>query len=221
MTVVFSLSGKLFENKKLLANYLVYFEQLAKKQQVGLVIGGGKRARKYIKEIKSKGANDTIQHMLGVIATRENAQKVCDKLKSACPRPALDFEDALEMSLIYPIVVMGGTIPYVTTDNSAVILGALFNAKKVINLTNVDYLYTKDPKKYKNVKKITKMNKKKFLDLVLKQDKRRPGENFVIDSIAAFILTKTNSALYIINGNNLNEVKKAVSGKKFKGTVVK
>ena len=35
------------------------------------------------------------------------------------------------------------------------------------------------------------------------------------------ILEKVKAPLYIINGKNLNEVKKAVSGKKFKGTVIK
>jgi len=222
MAVVFSFGGSIFTDKKLLDKYIKYFKQLSKKQLVGIVVGGGKLCRGYIKQIKKKTDNEVIQHLMGILATRQNAQKMCDILEDTNPIPALDYEEALEYSAMFPIVVMGGAAPYMTTDSCSVILAELLEAKKVINLTDVDYLYDKDPKKHKNAKKILKMNKKDFLEFVLKNDKRRPGEHFVIDSIAAFILQKTKkTSLYILNGKNLTEVKKAVSGRKFKGTVIK
>ena len=221
MTIVFSLGGSVFNDKKIAQKYVTFFENLAKTQQVGVVVGGGKLARKRITSIKRKGASEALQHMAGITATRDNAQKLCDMLKSSNKVVCETFEEALEASFLNQIVVMGGTIPYVTSDTSTIVLADLLNAKKIINLSNVDYLYDKDPNKFKTAKKILKMNKTDFLEFVLKNDKRKPGEHFIVDLVAAFILEKVKAPLYIINGKNLNEVKNAISGKKFKGTVIK
>jgi len=221
MAVVFSFGGSIFNDPELLLEYILYIENLAKTEQVGIVVGGGKLAREYIKYVKKMSKNEVIQHMAGTLATKENAAELCELIEGANPVPPETFDEALDFAGQFPIVVMGGTIPYITTDTGAIILGSLLDAKKVINMTNVDYLYNKDPNKFKNAKKITTMSKKKFLDFVIKNDKRRPGEHFIVDSIAAFLLQKTKSNLYIVDGTDLENVDKAVKGKKFKGTVIK
>lgn len=220
MAIVFSLGGSIFLDKKLVKQYAAYFEQLAKKEKVGVLVGGGKLCRDRIAEAQKKTKNEVVLHLVGIEATRENAREFCEMLENSNKTPAVNYEEALKYSETYPIIVMGGTIPYLTTDSNTVILAELLGAKKIINLTNVDYLYDKDPNEFNDAKKITKMPKDEFLQFVLKNDKRRPGEHFVVDSMAAFLLTKSKSSLYIINGKNVSEVKKAVEGKKFEGTVI-
>ena len=121
MTIVFSLGGSVFNDKKVAQKYADFFEQLAKKQKIGIVVGGGKLARKRINSIKRKGAGEALQHMAGITATRDNAQKLCDMLKDSNKFVCASFEEALEASFLNQIIVMGGTIPYVTSDTSTIV----------------------------------------------------------------------------------------------------
>ena len=98
-------------------------------------------------------------------------------------------------------------------------LAKTYGAKEVINLSNIDYVYDKDPNKFKNAKKIERINWKDFRKNIVGY-KWVPGENVPFDPIASRLAEKSSLKVVIMNGKNLTEVKKALEGGEFKGTIV-
>ncbi|MEM2899425.1 MAG: UMP kinase, partial [Thermoplasmata archaeon] len=111
----------------------------SKKRKIGIVTGGGKTARYYIKLGRALGVNEAMLDMLGIDATRINARTMIAALGDECyPKPALDYEEAISALQSYNLVVMGGTTPGHTTDAVTVILGERMHADQIIIATAVN-----------------------------------------------------------------------------------
>ena len=89
----------------------------------------------------------------------------------------------------------------------------------LINLSNIAYVYDKDPSKFKNAKRQTQMDWQEFCKLV--GDKWVPGAHLPFDPIASKLARKLKLTLVVMKGNDLKNLQNFLNGKKFKGTVVK
>jgi uridylate kinase len=116
------------------------------------------------------------------------------------------------------ILVAGGWMPGRSTDDDAVRLAVAYGANIVINLFDQDFVYTKDPRKFKDAKKIESMSWADFRKIV--GSKWDPGKNAPFDPIAAQSAQKNRLRVIIANGKNLGNLKNILEGKKFKGTVI-
>ena len=67
-------------------------------------------------------------------------------------------------------------------------LARLLKSKRVINLTNVDYVYNKNPKKFKDAKPIKDLTWKQFKKII--GGKWSPGANVPFDPIASKLAEK-------------------------------
>ena len=116
------------------------------------------------------------------------------------------------------IIIGAGYSPGHSSDMDAVLLAHNIKANVMMNLTNVDYVYDKDPRKFKDAKPLKKLTWNKFLDII----GRRwvPGKNTPFDPIAAKKCMKFKMKVIIINGNDLGNIKNYLEGKKFKGTIL-
>ena len=224
MAVVISLGGSMVNgtgNPDL--KFLKKFKSLLKgKEKIGIVVGGGKIARDYVKASQNFSKNQFWGDTLAVYATRLNAALVTRAFEDeACPVVFQDFESAAIASKEYRIVVMGGTIPGITTDTDAVLLAEAMDAKRVINVSNVDGVYDSDPRKNKKAKMYKKMEFKQLLTLANTSDKRKPGTNFVFDVIACKLAARTKMELHFVGGKNISDLSKAMKGNPHKGTIIK
>ncbi|MBP7992452.1 MAG: UMP kinase, partial [Candidatus Magasanikbacteria bacterium] len=118
-----------------------------------------------------------------------------------------------------PIIVAGGEKPGASSDIDAVDLAKAYGATEMINLSNIEYVFDKDPNKFKNAKKIEDINWKDFRKNIVGY-KWEPGKNVPFDPTASGRAEKYKMTVSILNGTNLAEVAKALQGKKFKGTKV-
>lgn len=223
MTVVISLGGSMVNgtgNPDIA--FLKKFKSLMKgTEKIGIVVGGGKLARDYVKASQNFSKNQFWGDALAVQATRLNASLVTRAFaKEACPLVFQDFESAAVASKEYRIVVMGGTIPGITTDTDAVLLAEAMNADRLVNVSNVDGIYDSDPRKNKRAKMFRKMDFKQLLTLANASDKRRPGTNFVFDVIACKLAARTGLELHFVGGKNIQDLPKAMKGKPHRGTTV-
>ena len=89
----------------------------------------------------------------------------------------------LPIELSKPIIVGGGWKPGRSTDYVAVMLGQQLGAKKIINLSNIDYVYDSDPKKNSKAKKVERISWPDYRALVPKD--WDPGLNSPFDPIAS------------------------------------
>ena len=93
---------------------------------------------------------------------------------------------------------------------------------KIINISNVDGVYTKDPNKYKGAKKIKEMTHKELSKIILKQSRTyEPGQNLIFDQMATRLAQKHNIELHFISAKNIKDIEKVLKGEKHRGTVVK
>jgi uridylate kinase len=115
-----------------------------------------------------------------------------------------------------PVVVAAGWKPGWSTDFDAVEMAKIVGAKKVINLSNIDYVYDKDPKVFKDAKKIENISWSEFRKII--PEKWQPGLNSPFDPIAAKNADEAKIEVAILNGKNITNLKSYLEGKDFLGT---
>lgn len=187
-----------------------------------LVVGGGKTARKYIDSAAEvTEITDDDKDWLGIHATRLNAHYIRTVFREYAharintnPHDLEDFYDAKE-----PIIVAGGWRPGRSTDYCAVLLGKYLDVKRVINLSNIDYAYDKDPRQFPEAKKIEVATWEEFRKIV--GSEWHPGMSAPFDPIASKLAEEEGMEVAILNGANLDNVTRYIAGEAFIGTVVR
>ncbi len=220
---VISLGGSLINPGEVDVKFLKDFRRLIlakvkKGNRFILITGGGALCRHYqqaLSKIARPSATDL--DWLGIYTTRLNAQLIrlmFNKLTHASivedPNKTLRFNEK--------VLVGGGWTPGRSTDDDAVRLAKIYGAKVIINLSNIDYVYTKDPKKFKNAKKIENISWNNYLKLIGKT--WRPGANLPFDPTAAKFAKQNKLKVIIANGKNLRNLKNILSEKKNIGTII-
>ena len=220
---IISLGGSLINPGEIDANFLKSFKnlilsQIKKGNRFIFITGGGKPAREYLQALKlisNSSANDL--DWMGIFATRLNAQlmrlifgKIANAKIVEDPNKKVTFKEK--------VLVAGGWMPGRSTDDDAVRLAKAYGAKTVINLSNIDYLYNKDPRKFPDAEKITSINWQDFRKIV--GNKWDPGKNLPFDPTAAKNAQSLKLKVIIANGKNLENLKNILEEKKFEGTVI-
>lgn len=223
--VVLSIGGAIINPEGIPdVKYIKEVRQIIEKSKYnfGIVTGGGKIARVYAEAARLLGANEFEADEIGIANTRQNALLFAIALKKlASPTVFHDFEKAREAANYHKVILMGGTIPGITTDTDAALLAETLRAKRLINLSNVGAVYDSDPKINKNAKKLNRMTHEELLELAMKSDERKAGTNFVFDAVACKIILRSKIETHFVDGRNLDEVQKAIEGKEHNGTIVK
>ena len=183
-----------------------------------LVIGGGITARVYQRAAGQVAAvSQADGDWLGISATRLNAQLLKTIFGSVASSEII-IDPTKKIKSPKPLVLAAGYKPGWSTDYVAVLIAQSQGIKTVINLSNIDYAYDKDPHQYPDAKKLEEVNWREFKKIV--GTKWRPGLNAPFDPIASKEAAKIKMKVVILNGKNLNNLKNLLAGRKFKGTVI-
>ena len=223
-TFVLSVGGSVLVPNGINTAFLKKFAALIKKEAAKgsrfiLVTGGGAVCREYntaLESVRRPAPSDL--DWLGITVTRLNATLLKFALgKLANPEIVTDPTGPIKFRK--PVLVAAGWKPGRSSDYQAVILARRFGASTIINMSNIDYVYDKDPRKFKNAKKITLIDWNSFQKLV--GTKWVPGANAPFDPTATKYAKAHKQKVIILNGNNIANLGAALSGKgKFKGTVI-
>lgn len=195
-----------------------FLEEISKRSKIYVVVGGGKTARKYVKAARQFRASEFFCDIIGIYATRLNACALISALNlDHSFSPFESIEDASKSN--EKIVIMGGTHPMHTTDGVAAMLAENVKADLFINLTNVDYVYDKDPKKFKDAKRYERLSYDGLIK-ILNDNEMGASANNILDLVAAKTIKRSKIKTLILNGKNFENLKNAINGKKFTGTIV-
>ncbi len=222
--IVFSLGGSLIVPEsvdyKYLHKFKIFIKKLLKDYNVVIVTGGGKTARKYIEGLKKENVDDYFYSLVGIMATKLNARLVAGlfNIKEQIPNSLAEVKKQLNKNRITVCGALG-VQPNMTSDGDAAQIAEYLKAELFVNLTNVDGLFDKDPRKYKNSKLIKNISYKGFLNIVNKI-KYEAGQHFVLDQSAAKIISRSKIKTLIINGKKLENMTKFLERKEFLGTTV-
>jgi len=183
------------------------------------VVGGGAPARRWqsaYREISSKIKDDEAD-WIGIMATRLNAQLVKAILCEWCNQEVVT--NPMEVSpLTGRVLVAAGWKPGFSTDYDAVLLAERFKADAVLNLSNIEKVYTADPKIDPNARPIDKISWADFRVMV--GDEWVPGKNVPFDPVASRHAEKIGLKVICASGRDLENLKKILLGEDFFGTTI-
>lgn len=205
--IIISLGGSLIVPEEIDIDFLKSFKSLILKEvekgkKFFIITGGGKICRKYQNVAKELSNPSNIDlDMIGIKALNLNSELV-----------RVLFKDCES------VFVYGADKPGSSTDLGATILAEKNDAKIVINLSNIDYVYDSDPKINSNAKKIEKISWTDYRALIPKE--WNPGLNSPFDPIASEMAEKEGIRVVIMNGKPIDNLAKYFNDESFNGTVI-
>ena len=189
--------------------------------EIAIVVGGGNFWRGRSNKHMDRCTSDHI----GMLGTAMNALAINDAFKQLnCESRVQTGIEMRQVAELYiknradrhlqkgRIVIFGcGTgNPFFSTDTAAALRAAEINADIVLKATNVDGIYTADPKIDKDAKKIDEIS---YIDVLNKKLN-------VMDSTATSLCMDNSMPILVYNMNVKGNLLKIVTGKKI-GTIVK
>lgn len=188
-----------------------------------LVCGGGATARHYrdaADEVCGRTITDEDLDWLGIHSTRLNAHLMRTIFRDIAYERLIKHYDLIDKKVVdFPVVVAAGWQPGWSTDFDTVLLAQDYGIKTVINLTNVDMVYDKDPNQYPDAKPLRRMSWDDVLAIVGK--KWHPGLNKPFDPVAAQKAKDLGLRVINCDGRNLKNLDSILEGRKFVGTTIK
>lgn len=188
-------------------------------RQFFLVIGGGGTARHYRdagKEVIGKLTSEDLD-WLGIHSTRLNAHLIRTIFHDIAHPHIIEHYEIIRKA-VEPVVVASGWKPGWSTDFDAVMLCEDYDVRTILNLSNIEKVYTTDPNKDPEAKPIDAMTWEEFRQLV--GDDWKPGMNAPFDPIASRKAQELGVKVLVLNGNNFENVEHALDGKEFVGTTI-
>ena len=187
--------------------------------EVLVVVGGGMLARKYIEVAKEFKSTDYSCHRIGIEATRMNARLLTVALGDISdPDPHPDFESAVRAMLRGKVPVMGGTIPGHTTDAVAAMLARASYSGMLLYFTDVDGVYSADPKLDPKAKKFDRISTSDLSKLV--GEKVEPGMRTILDPVCVGLIERASFKAMVLGKHEIPRLPEIVSAGKHSGTEI-
>ena len=117
------------------------------------------------------------------------------------------------------LIIAAGYRPGASTDLRAVQIATLTKARKVINLSNTDYVYTADPNKDPQAEPIKEIDWSSFRKLI--PSDWDPGLSSPFDPVAAKEAEKRGIEVAAINGKKMDSLRDYLNDIPFIGTRIK
>jgi uridylate kinase len=220
-TVVVSIGGSVVLSDEpdalFLTKLTTLLKKISKEYRLFVIVGGGKIARRYIQLGRELGFDEDTLDLIGIDVTRVNARIITTLLEVSNTEIPHTTREALQFNL--PIVVMGGTEPKHSTDTVGAELAEKTHAVRFVNATNVDGIYDKDPNKFKDAKQLKEVS----IDQLITQYGTKwgtAGKNIFMDEPALEIIKRARIPTFVVNGNRLDQLEKALLGQPFDGTTI-
>lgn len=223
-TTVISLGGSLIAPKEGIdVAFLKKFSALIhahvrKGRRFVIICGGGWPARAYQQAADkvTKFTRDDLD-WLGIHATRLNAHLLRTVFRDlAHPRIVTDPHE--DMPSRRPVVIAAGWRPGWSTDYVGVLLAQRYDADSLINLSNIAYVYDKDPRSNKDAKAFKEMTWRAFRKRF--GTKWNPGLSSPFDPVASKEAERIKLEVIVAEGRDIKNLDLILSGKKSKGTVI-
>ncbi|MDR3170416.1 MAG: UMP kinase [Treponema sp.] len=183
------------------------------------VVGGGGPARAWQKAYRSVcgTVSDAQADWIGIMATRLNAQLVRAIMGEWCTTEVIT-DPTQTGDFTGRVLVAAGWKPGFSSDYDAVLLAERFQAGLVINLSNIEQVYSDDPKRNPDAKPIDRIGWADFRALV--GDEWVPGKNVPFDPVASRRAAELSLRVICAAGWDLANLRKLLEGKPFVGTTI-
>jgi uridylate kinase len=222
--IVISLGGSLVVPNGIDIAFLTTFKKLidariATGMRFILIVGGGKTARTYIDAAEAViPTTDEDKDWLGIHSTRLNAHLLRTIFeKDAHPEIVTNPEEIPYFTK--PLLIGAGWRPGNSTDLVAVQLAHKLGGTHVINLSNIEQVYTADPRLDPLATPIESMTWDEYIAII--PEKWSPGLSTPFDPIASRLAREHAIRVSILNGADLSRLEACLDGAAFVGTCIR
>jgi uridylate kinase len=220
--IVIALGGSIICPKEIDSNYLRQFylsikKEIKKGSKFIIITGGGDIARNYQKSAQLiNRVPNRERDWIGIYATYLNAHLLKAVFKKEA-HPSI-FNDRFKVKDFngYSVIIGSGWSPGWSTDFVATQIAVDLKIEKIIILGKPDYVYTKDPNKNKDAKKIEEIKWDDYLKMI--PSRWRPGMSMPVDPVAARLAKKEKREVIVADGKNILNFRKILRNKKFNGS---
>ncbi len=117
-----------------------------------------------------------------------------------------------------PILIGTGWRPGASSDYCAVRFARTYGASCIINLSNIERVYSKDPRKHADATPYTTMNWHELKQIV--GTKWVPGSSAPFDPIATAWASRWNMKVIVAQGSDIENTNRILTGQSFVGTTI-
>jgi uridylate kinase len=223
-TIIMSVGGSLIVPDHIDINFLtnlknlVEYEITAHGRRFVIIAGGGKTARRYqdaAAQVSELDPEDI--DWMGIHATRLNGHLLRTVFRdTAHPVMITNPDEIMDVPENTSLIIAAGYRPGASTDLRAVQIAKHRSATKLINLSNIDYVYTADPRLDSEATRILNTTWAEFISLI--PSEWSPGLSSPFDPIAAREAQKLGIEVVVINGERPEEIQKYLHNEAFIGT---
>ncbi len=240
-TKVLSVGGSIIAPDKPDTDFLLSFSKMISHwisenidSRLVLVAGGGGPARTYqnayretargfegeqkkISSFENEDEENIACDWLGIMATRLNAQLLKTVFGPLCQDEVVTNPKE-DIAFTGKILVAAGWKPGFSTDNDAVLLAERFEADTVVNLSNIEKVYTDDPKKNPFAKPLDFISWDDFRSMV--GNEWEPGKNCPFDPVASKKAQELKLKVICAGGKNIENIKAILDDSTYIGTTI-
>lgn len=212
--IVIKIGGSLLYKRDMELNLYVlkklqkwYTEAVEMYDPLVIVVGGGKLSRTVTDRVKKYIKKDVNRHSIAMELTQTNAYVLKGYLnddKIFCPESLGDAYEYL-MSDGPKIMISGGLKTGWSTDMDAAVFADIVGLKKVYKMSDIDYLYTEDPKGNPNAKPIKDITWKKYRQMfgIDSDDTHKPNMHIPISAECTRFCQEKEISFFISGGETI------------------
>lgn len=222
-TIVMSVGGSLIVPDQIDTDFLSRLKTLIEQETANgrrfiIITGGGKTSRRYVDAANTiSELNSDDMDWLGIHTTRLNGHLLRTIFRDlAHPVMITNPDDILDVPEEASLVIGAGYRPGSSSDLQAVRVAERVGAKKMINLSNIDYVYTDDPRTNPKAEKLEDITWEAFRKLIPEEWTANLSAPF--DPIAAKRAEASNIEVAVINGQKIEELRNYINQESFIGT---
>jgi aspartokinase-like uncharacterized kinase len=217
---VIKVGGSLAEDQERLRALCHKLGELAKKYALIVVPGGGKFADAVREYDRLFALSSDASHKMAILGMDQFGLLLSNIMPNS--RVFRQLKNAKELSgdkavsIFLPSHLMFQENPLanswdVTSDSIAAYVAGRVNAEKVVLATDVDGVFTSDPKKFSDAKLIEKLSAKELSKL---------NQRTSVDRYLPNLLLKARIDCYVVNGKYPERVEAVLAGQQTTGTLV-
>ena len=198
--IVLKLSGSLFFSDEFGRVVKVISDVLRKKPglKIAIVAGGGSKAREYIAVAAKAGVDQATLDEIGIMVSRVNAFVLASSLgELSVTFVPHSLREVVESMKGNRTVVLGGLHPGQSTNAVGTLVSEKLKAQKFLNATDVDGVYTKDPRKFEDAKRLDTVTTHE-LSRIMSSESMAAGAYDLMDPVALKLIERSQIHTWII-----------------------
>lgn len=220
MDAVIKIGGSLAEDPEWLRVLCTKLSEFAKKYEIVVVPGGGRFAD-VVRDFDQRFTlSSGISHRMAILGMDQFGLLLCQIIPNSCATYLLNDAKQLSEIRVVPIFLASRLMfredPLenswdVTSDSIAAYVAGRLHVAKVVLVTDVDGIFTKDPKKYSGATLIEQLSAEELLKL---------NKRTSVDSYLPKLLLELQVDCYVVNGKHPERIEAILAGQQVTCTLI-